>query len=196
MPDPQPSSSEKSVTASTDGSPRPSLLSRWNAVPLYVRILVACVVGAIVGVALRELHPVLEKWNKPAVGTNLDPLIWAGWLAIPSRLIVRHLLTALAAPLVLIAVVQALMHAQIPKGSAVKLIGLLLLNTTVAILIGLAVANVLQPGKHTSLAAEEKSEKPPELKTDPIQQFLDNVPKSLLGPFTDDGKKVIVAKAY
>src|SRR4029450_47529 len=72
--------------------------------------------------------------------------------------------------------------------SALKLIGLLLLNTTVAILIGLTVANVLRPGKHTSLAAEEKSEKPAELKTDPIQQFLDNVPKSLLGPFTDDGK--------
>ena len=142
MPDPQLSSSEESMTASADGSPRPSLLSRWKAVPLYVRILVACVIGALVGVLLRELHPVLENANKALVGTNLDPLVWASWLAIPSRLIVRHLLTALAAPLVLIAVVQALMHAQIPKGSAVKLIGLLLLNTTVAILIGLAVANV------------------------------------------------------
>src|SRR5438093_11978876 len=99
----------------------------------------------------------------------------------------RHLRTALAAPLVLIAVVQALMQAKIPKGNAVKLLSLLLLNTTVAILIGLAVANVLQPGKRA--AGIEQGEIPAAaLKTDPLQQILDNVPRSLLGPFTDEGK--------
>ena len=81
----------------------------------------------------------------------VHPIGLATALAVPSRLLLR-LLGALAAPLVLVAVVQALMQAQIPKGSGVKLVSLLLLNTTVAILIGLAVANVLQPGKRLRLA--------------------------------------------
>src|SRR5262249_56759097 len=90
--------------------------------------------------------------------------------------------------LVLIAVVQALMQAKVPKGNAVKLLSLLLLNTTVAILIGLTVANVLQPGKRVAAGAEQGEAPAGALKTDPVQQILDNVPPSLLGPFTDGGK--------
>ena len=174
--------------AAEPSSPPRGWLARWNATPLYLRILIACVVGAVVGVGLKELDSAVAPMDQDSLIRYVKPLVWAEWLKVPSRLIVRHLLTALAAPLVLIAVVQALMQAQIPKGDGVKLIGLLLLNTTVAILIGLTVANVLQPGKRTALNTSEKSAEVKELKTDPIQQFLDNVPKSLLGPFTDDGK--------
>ena len=166
---------------------RPGLLARWNGIPLYLRILYVCILGAGVGVLLRSWNDVLYPPNIAEPQGFLQPLVWASWLAIPSRLIVRHLLTALAAPLVLVAVVQALMQAQIPKGNGIKLIGLLILNTTVAILIGLTVANVLQPGRQSTLTANSPAEAKP-LNTDPIQQFLDNVPKSLLGPFTDDGK--------
>jgi Na+/H+-dicarboxylate symporter len=163
----------------------------WHAIPLYLRILGACVVGALVGVLLRELDGILRRGDQTGLVQHFQPLAWAKWLAIPSRIIVRHLLTALAAPLVLFAVVQALMHAQIPKGSGVRLVSLLLLNTTVAILIGLSVANMLQPGKRTAIdRAVEAAEQVPEKKltTDPVQQVLDNVPKSFVGPFTDDGK--------
>ncbi|HEY2410638.1 MAG TPA: dicarboxylate/amino acid:cation symporter [Pirellulaceae bacterium] len=151
---------------------RAGALSRWNAIPLYLRILCVCIVGVVVGLALR--------------GAGLAQS--ADWLRIPSRLIVQHLLRALAAPLVLIAVVQALMQAQIPKGNGTKLISLLLLNTTVAILIGLAVANTLAPGKRIAQQIDRKPSEVKELKTNPIDQFLDNVPKSFLGPFGDDGK--------
>lgn len=184
-------------------SPPKRWLARWNATPLYLRILIACVVGVVVGVGLKKLEGTvspqhaaiarqiqegtLDPADSPLIW-YIRPLEWAEWLRVPSRLIVRHLLTALAAPLVLIAVVQALMQAQIPKGNGVKLICLLFLNTTVAILIGLTVANVLQPGKRSALATNENPAEVKELKTDPIQQFLDNVPKSLLGPFADDGK--------
>jgi Na+/H+-dicarboxylate symporter len=164
------------------------IFERWHATPLYLRILIACLVGALVGVLLREFDRAIKSPDEEAAAGYLQPLVWASWLAIPSRVIVRHLLTALAAPLVLVAVVQALMQAKIPKGSALKLISLLLLNTTVAILIGLTVANVLQPGKHTSRDQTDKPAAAKELKIDPIQQFLDNIPRSLLGPFTDDGK--------
>jgi DAACS family dicarboxylate/amino acid:cation (Na+ or H+) symporter len=115
---------------------------------------------------------------------------WAEPLAIPSRLVLR-LLGALAPPLILLAVIEALMHAELPKGSAFRLIGLLLLNTTVAICIGLLVANLLQPGRWTNVPPPV--EKPPETAhANPFALFLDNVPRSLIGPFTDEGKVIAV----
>lgn len=180
---------------------RPSnWLGMWQRTPLYLRILWACVVGALIGLALRELDPLIDRLDLPTLekietgelGAGsfrwrwlINPLGWAEALAIPSKLVLR-LLGALAAPLVLVAVVQALMTTQIPKGHGVRLIGLLLLNTTVAILIGLTVANVLKPGKWTKVDHEAAATQP--LKSDPLQQFLENVPSSLLGPFTDNGK--------
>src|SRR3954453_9704635 len=111
------------------GEPRRSLLSRWHRTPLYVRIVLALPLGALVGVLLGER---------------------AGLLATPSRLILR-LLGALAPPLILFAVVRVLMTSQIKGRVAGRLIGLLMLNTLVAITIGLFVANVVRPGKGATL---------------------------------------------
>jgi DAACS family dicarboxylate/amino acid:cation (Na+ or H+) symporter len=110
------------------------------------------------------------------------------FLETPSKLILR-LLGALAAPLILVAVIQALMHAQLPPGSALKLISLLLLNTVVAILIGLTVANVLQPGKW---ADEQPPAKKEAAAPHPLQSLLDNVPKTVLGPLAEEGKVISV----
>jgi Na+/H+-dicarboxylate symporters len=145
------------------------LFGWWRDMPLYLRILGGCVLGVLVGVLL---------------GERAQPL------AIPSQLVLR-LLGALAAPLILLAVVQALMHANFPRGSGLKLVSLLVLNTLVAIFIGLAVANIVRPGKWTDagrLAAEAKHEQ----KTDLLAQFLDNVPRSILGPLGDGGKVISV----
>jgi DAACS family dicarboxylate/amino acid:cation (Na+ or H+) symporter len=140
----------------------------WMRTPLYLRILGGCVVGVAVGMALGD-----------------D----ARLLAEPSRLVLR-LLAALAPPLIMIAVVQALMHAKVPRGNALKLFGLLVLNTLVAILIGLFVANVVKPGRWSTVA-EPAEEAGPE-RPHPLTQFLDNIPRSLLGPFTDEGKVLSV----
>ena len=78
---------------------------------------------------------------------------WADWLRIPSGIILQ-LLSALAPPLILIAVIHVLMTSDIPRSSVARLAGLLLLNTTVAIFIGLTVANLMQPGKWSPSAPE------------------------------------------
>ena len=164
-----------------------SIFSYWQRIPLYLRILGGCLLGLVVGLLLGER---------------------AGGLEMPSKLVLQ-LLGALAAPLILLAVVQALMQAQIPRGTGVQLIGLLLLNTLVAICIGLFVANVVKPGKWT-----KKLEPPAEVKVEgrkdpltpavpsrqvhdrrsssPAGLFLENVPKSILGPLTDGGKVISV----
>lgn len=144
-----------------------SLLGRWMRIPLYIRILIGMALGVATGLIL---------------GPRALPL------EIPSKLVLR-ILGALAPPLILLAVVQALMRAELPKGSALRLGSLLLLNTTVAILIGLLVANVLQPGRWSKFeASAEKGKETANV----FSLLLENVPKSLLGPLGDDGKVIAV----
>lgn len=57
----------------------------------------------------------------------------------------------------------------------------MVLNTTVAIGLGIAVANAIRPGSHASLAAGDA----PKLTGDPLTQLLDNIPSSLLRPLVD-----------
>jgi DAACS family dicarboxylate/amino acid:cation (Na+ or H+) symporter len=64
---------------------------------------------------------------------------------------------------------------------------LLTLNTLVAIFVGLTVANVVRPGVHDTHATEVASTQPAKpLAADPLAQFLDNIPRSVLGPLTDN----------
>jgi Na+/H+-dicarboxylate symporter len=84
--------------------------------------------------------------------------------------------------LILFAVIRALITANVRGRLAGKLFFLLVLNTVVAILIGLAVANVLRPGRHGLLP-------PGEIHVDtgnPVSQFLDNIPGSVLGPLVNN----------
>ena len=154
------------------GRPKRGLIAWWHGSPLYLRIVGAMVLGAILGLALGES---------------------AASLAIPSKLVLR-LLGALAPGLILFAIIQALMEAKLEPGTAGKLIRLLALNTLAAIAIGILVANVLRPGSWSQglqpivgTETHASSNKP-----DVLQQFLDNVPQSLLGPLTDQGKVLSV----
>ena len=138
-------------------------IARWNAIPLYARILIAMAFGIVTGLVAGEEAIVFE---------------------IPSKVILQ-LLGALAPPLILVAVTHVLMTTQIAGRTAGRLAGLLLLNTTVAILIGLCVANVLRPGTWSEfkrpVAAVEK-----ELTAkSPAELLVQNVPKSILGPLGD-----------
>jgi Na+/H+-dicarboxylate symporter len=136
-------------------------LRSWTSLPLYVRILIGLLLGLLVGVV---------------VGPGAKPL------ELPARLILR-VLGALAPPLILIAIVHAILTAEIRGTVALRLGKLLLLNTLTAILVGLLVANVLRPGQHAQLPPPPAR---PNVKTDVVSQLLDNLPSSLLGPFVDN----------
>jgi Na+/H+-dicarboxylate symporter len=130
-------------------------------VPLYLQILVALLLGAVVGVML--------------------PAGWAGKLDWPAKMILR-VLGAIAPPLILLAVMRALLTAKVRGRLAGKMFFLLVVNTLVAIFIGLLVANVIRPGRHASLPPGE----PPKLSGDPLAQLLDNIPGSLLRPLVEN----------
>ena len=141
------------------------LLGRWNAIPLYLRIVVAMAVGILVGLLMGQ-HAI--------------------YFEIPSQVILQ-LLGALAPPLILVAVAHVLMTTEIPGKTAGRLAGLLILNTTVAILIGLTVANLLQPGTWADFEAPEtpSAEDGEVGGVSPLELLLRNVPKSVLGPLGD-----------
>jgi Na+/H+-dicarboxylate symporter len=153
-------------------------LARWNAIPLYLRIIVAMVLGLITGLLCGERALFFE---------------------IPSRVILQ-LLGALAPPLILIAVTHVLMTTQVAGRTAGRLAVLLLLNTTVAIIIGLLVANLLRPGtwsefKKPGPVAGAKEGGP----MSPGQLLVQNVPKSILGPLSDKQNiigVIIIAVAF
>jgi Na+/H+-dicarboxylate symporter len=173
--------------------PRQGLWAIWHNIPLYLRIIAGLVLGVVVGLVLGE----------KAVG-----------FALPSQLILR-MLGALAPPLILVAIIRVLMRAQITGGIGKRLVGLLLLNTIVAICIGIVVANVVRPGERAVLKPHIEK-KASELETEPqrrailevlekhdykpagkkdgslISQFLDNIPRSLFGPLTDKGSVISV----
>jgi Na+/H+-dicarboxylate symporter len=157
--------------AATDqgGDERPGLWQRWHNWPLYLRIIGAVLLGVVIGLVLGERAAVLQVLSK----------------------LVLRILGALAPPLVLLAIVQALMRAEIGGRKAGRLAGLLVLNTLVAISIGVLVANVIRPGKWVKVDKPVQTEKA-ESVVDPLTQFLENVPKSIFGPLSDNGSVLSV----
>jgi DAACS family dicarboxylate/amino acid:cation (Na+ or H+) symporter len=140
----------------------------WRGTPLYIRIVIAMVLGVLVGL-----------WLGPA----------AKDFAIPAKLVLR-LLGALAPGLILVAIIHVLLTAELERRSAGRLIFLLVLNTLVAIGIGLLVANVVKPGAWHGAPALPTSDSHLPKADSVLTQILDNIPKSLFGPLTDDGKVI------
>ena len=138
-------------------------LAQWRKWPLYGRILGALVIGVVLGLVLGERAHVFE---------------------LPAKIILQ-LLGALAPPLILIAVTHVLMTTEIQGKTALRLGGLLILNTVVAISIGLFVANLIQPGRWSHSKPPEPPAKAVTQGISPIQIIIDNIPKSLLGPLGD-----------
>ncbi len=135
--------------------------------PLYARIVIALVLGVMAGLILGGEASVL---------------------AVPGKLVLR-LLGALAPALILAAIVHTFMTTHLGGPLAARLPLLLLLNTLVAIVVGLTVANVIQPGVGAGLTPPPQHGEPVKA-ANPLATFLENVPKSLLGPLGDDGKVI------
>ena len=146
---------------------RSGLVARWQQIPLYGRIIIGVVLGVATGLAL---------------GSQ------AAFLATPGKLVLR-LLGALAPPLILAAIVHTFMTTHLGGPLAARLPRLLLMNTLVAITVGLTVANVIQPGRGAGLAPSEPAVETTQT-ANPLVAFIENVPKSLLGPLGDDGKVI------
>lgn len=155
-----------------------------KTIPLYLQILIALVLAVGLGGLLGAGNPGPEAAS------------FAKSLAIPCNLVLKAL-RALATPLILLATLHAFMTTDIPGRSAPKLFWLLITNTVAAIVIGLGVANLVQPGGGGQLGAPqavEKLSKP----FDAWGLIQDSVPEAVLKPLTDNNviQLIVVALAF
>jgi Na+/H+-dicarboxylate symporter len=156
----------------------------WQRIPLYLQILIALIIGVGVGVLFGAGQPTPENAS------------FLQSLAIPCSLILKAL-RALATPLILLAVLHSFLTAEIPENSGRRLFFYLLTNTLVAILVGLLVANVLQPGHWGQLPAPQSAEAAKKT-LDPWGLLQDSVPTAIVQPLVDNNviQLIVVALAF
>lgn len=180
------------------GEPRGGFFAWWHGIPLYQRILGGLVLGLLVGAAVRYFASPAQAGE---FGRALEE---------PSKLIIR-LLGALAPTLILTAILNALLTTEMRGRAAGRLGGLLVVNTLVAITIGLLVANVVRPGQLSKLTPPPNKNVPPKaqnaedqrvvdtvhkygykpaVENKGVHQFLDNVPETVLKPLVESTKTV------
>ncbi len=144
----------------------------WQRIPLYLQILVALILAIGVGILLGAGNPNAANAN------------FINNLAIPAELVLKAL-RALATPLILVAVLHTFLTTNIPGTAGRRLAVLLLTNTTVAILVGLLVANVMRPGTWGRVAVPQGTQSAtPNL--DPWSLIKDAVPEAVLKPLVDN----------
>jgi Na+/H+-dicarboxylate symporter len=153
---------------------------------LFIQIFVSMAAGVLLGLFLGSIDNVAGLPSKTLLV----------FCATASKLVLQ-LLAALATPLILVAVSHVLMTSDIKGRQAGRLVWLLISNTLVAIFIGLAVMNLFQPGRAASLPAPTgKSDLPA---GGVLDQMLNNIPKSLLGPLGDSNNvlgTIFIAVAF
>lgn len=150
--------------------------SSRSSFPLYAQVLVAVFCGAILG-ALFGQEPYLAGLGNEQLGRLGLWVVWA--------------LKTLAVPLIFVAILDSLLRASIPVNQGMKLLAICLINVSVAMLIGLAVMNLWQPGKSWHGHVEDLLPIVPgtELKAiltpseHPFEDLLAYIPRTIADPF-------------
>jgi Na+/H+-dicarboxylate symporter len=137
--------------------------SRLWGLPLYVWVVIAVLVALPVGWA----------WGDDAKSLELLPKI------------ILRALTALAAPLVVMAILSAIVTNEVKGRLGALMMIFYLINTFVAMLIGLTLTNLIQPGKGASLY-EPDTPIPTLVKKTASELVIDLVPRSIGEPFTQN----------
>jgi Na+/H+-dicarboxylate symporter len=144
--------------------------------PLYVQVLIAVISGATLGVVFGQ-EPYLGGLRNEQLG-QLG--LWVVWV-----------LKTLAVPLIFVAILDSLIRTSIPLQQGVKLLTICLINVSVAMLIGLAIMNLWQPGKSWTGHVEDLLQVVPGTgvnqaftpSADPLTDLLAYIPRTIADPF-------------
>jgi Na+/H+-dicarboxylate symporter len=143
--------------------------SRPGGIPLYVWVILAVALAIPVGLVLGE---------------------GAASLEILPKLIIRAL-TALAAPLVVLAILTAIVTNDIRGSQGARMMLYYLINTLVAMAIGLSLSNLIRPGDGAQLAGLADAPTPPP-KKDVLSLILELIPKSVGEAFAQNNLAQLV----
>ena len=153
--------------------------------PMVARILTGIALGVLVG---------------EVFGEKAEPLSQIGT-------VILDMIKGLAGPLLLFAVLDAFLRTHVKVRSAGLMIGISLINATIAIVIGLTLSNVLQPGRSFNLLDKSASnvaqaefgkmarQVAPGRSIDFVKDLVSFLPTSLFKPLVDNAIISIVILA-
>ncbi len=153
-----------------------------HTIPLYMQILLALLLAVGLGIVLGAGQPSPQQ------------AALAKALVLPCNLVLKALRT-LATPLIFLAVLHAFLTAEIPGTAGRRLVWLLVTNTMAAILIGLLVANVLQPGHWGTVSAPPTGTPLTTQAFDPWGLLEDSIPEAVLKPLVDNNVLALIVLA-
>ncbi len=158
-------------------------------VPLFARVLIGVALGAFVGIAFGT--------GEIALGATTADLGVLGLLVI-------RVLRLLAVPLVLFAVLDAIVRTEVSARMGGRLIVICLFNVSVAFAIGLTIMNLLEPGNTwfghideltSGLSLEQPKHAPPGVSLSPIDNVQRWVPEAIAQPFAENNVIAVVLLA-
>lgn len=144
--------------------------------PLWVQILIAMLVGGIVGFVLRN-NPVATSFGEPG------------------RALIQTL-KALAGPLLFLAILDSILRSSLSLKDLIRMLKVMGINATLALTLGLSISFLFKPGQSLSPLVHSLSPYPQEtvqleLNT-VLSQFL---PQSLVDPFQHNAILTLVLMA-
>lgn len=144
--------------------------------PLSVQVMLGAGLGALLGWTMGT-RPYFFGMGNDSLG-------------ILGMLVIR-LLKALAAPLIMVAIIDAFVRSSFSWRQGARLLGICFLNVSVACTIGLILMNIFQPGTQwrghlqsmVSQLPTSKVHKAEGVTLDPIQNLASYVPETFVEPF-------------
>ncbi|MFN4895023.1 MAG: dicarboxylate/amino acid:cation symporter [Pseudomonadota bacterium] len=99
-----------------------------------------------------------------------------------------QLIKVVAVPLVFVSIIDAILSTSLSLKTARRWLGIITINAGCALMIGLALANLIRPGVgFSALGALGQASLAPALKEFSLKTFLENlVPKSVVSPFSEN----------
>ncbi len=164
--------------------PDPLAARSWPRIPFAAQVVLAMLLGLVLGLVFGERVAPLSKLGS----------------------VILDLVKALAAPLLLFAVLDAFLRTDVKARSGGLMVAIALTNASIALLIGLTISNLLQPGHSLRLdeggseaARSQFAEMAKAVQTRPGIEFLDDllrlVPKSVVRPLLENDILAIVILA-
>lgn len=168
--------------------PRTRSFNPWRW-PLYLRVLLGVVLGTLLGVQF-----------------GVEPFLWG----LTTRhlgelgLLVIRLLTALATPLILFAILDAFARTHISGRLGIKMVIICLVNIAFAFAVGLAIMNLWQPGMRwrgeldvlaKAVESGKASGQQPGGSLSPLEILSSYTPKNVVQPFVDNNVLSVVLLA-
>lgn len=135
-------------------------------VPLYAAILGAMILGVLLGPWLGPINPVLGELGR----------------------IVIMLIKGVATPLLFFSIVHAILTTEVEGRAALRMVGFALVNVTIALVIGLTLSNVFQPGKTLSLSGGPAGDVSAYAgkKVDFLKTLVSYIPSNFITPFAEN----------